>query len=277
MSKISARRCLLFVPGNRPERYQKAIQSGADMVCIDLEDATPFAEKTSARASALAFAAQYQGSTELVIRANSLRSAEGLADLLAFQQASCQALLMLAKVEAATEVEIAAQVLGLQQARLIALLESAQGIERAFAIARAPKLAALMLGGADYCAELGAKMTPNALLYPRARIAAAVASVGLFAIDVPFLDIHDVAGVSNETRLVAELGISCKSAIHPAQVAPIQATLRPTESEITHAQALLSAFHASPHAAIAYQGKLIDRPIVLAAERVLRRAGLLKS
>jgi (S)-citramalyl-CoA lyase len=274
MSTTSARRCLLFVPGNRPERYQKAIQSGADMVCIDLEDATPLAEKQSARTAALTFAAQYQGTTELVIRANSLRSAEGLADVLAFRQAACQALLMLAKVEAATEVEIAAQVLGLQDARLIALLESAQGIERAFEIAHAPKLVALMFGGADYCAELGAKMSSNALLYPRTRTAAAAASRGLFAIDVPFLDIHDHAGIISETQQVAALGISCKSAIHPAQVAPIQATLRPSESEITQAQALLTAFHASPHAAIAYQGQLIDRPIVLAAQRVLMRAGL---
>jgi (S)-citramalyl-CoA lyase len=286
-----ARRCLLFVPGNRPERFAKALASGADMVCIDLEDATPPAEKARARAAAIAFvhAQQATQSCELVIRINSLRCAEGLADLLALREQCAPCLVMLPKVESVAELEIAAQVLnapiseagsaatnvtsGTRQIMLIALIESALGIERAFEIARAPGLAALMFGGADYCAQLGGKMTAAALNYPRARLSAAAASGGIFAIDVPCLAINDELALRSETRAVAELGFTCKSAIHPNQVGPIQAELSPSGEEIAHARALLAAFEASPNAAIAFAGTLIDRPIVLAAQRTLARAG----
>jgi citrate lyase beta subunit len=155
---------------------------------------------------------------------------------------------------------------------LIALIETALGLERAFEIARAPRLDMLMLGGADYCAELGALMHAGSLHYARSRLAAAAASAGLACIDVPFLDTADDAALRAETEAVAMLGISCKSAIHPNQVASIQACLAPSDAAIAQAQRIVQAFKASPFAAVLVDNKLVDRPVLLSAERVLARA-----
>jgi citrate lyase beta subunit len=272
-SPSRARRCLLFVPGNRPERFDKARASGADMICIDLEDAVGPADKASARSHALRYAAEFISSQqELAIRINSLHTADGLSDLLACAAAEKPpALLMLAKVASAAEVEIAASVAS-KPTRLIALIETALGLERAFEIARAPRLDMLMLGGADYCAELGALMHAGSLHYARSRLAAAAASAGLACIDVPFLDTADDAALRAETEAVAMLGISCKSAIHPNQVASIQACLAPSDAAIAQAQRIVQAFKASPFAAVLVDNKLVDRPVLLSAERVLARA-----
>jgi (S)-citramalyl-CoA lyase len=272
---MSARRCLLFVPGNRPERFEKAIASGADMICIDLEDATPIAEKASARAAALTFIAQHAADCELILRINPITTAFGLQDVLAI--AECEhapKLVMVPKVERADELRVALSVLQHRKIEWIALLESALGVENAYAIAALPGLSALMFGGADFSAQLGAAMSEAALAYARARIAAAAASQALLAIDVPHLETHNSATLLSETQLVKAMGFQCKSAIHPTQVNVIQSALMPTAEEIAHARALLEAFNSAPHAAIAYQGKLIDRPVVLAAEAVIRRAGL---
>lgn len=268
------RRCLLFVPGSRPERFAKAVATDADMVCIDLEDAVGPADKAIARAHALAFAAK-QHSCELVLRINSLRTLDGLLDLAAIARVDKPpSLVMLAKVCDAVEIEIAAEVLAGASIKLIALIETALGIERAFEIAKAPKLAMLMLGGADLSAESGATMNFASLHYARSRIASAAASAGLGCIDVPFLDVADVPGLILETKAVAELGIRCKSAIHPSQVAPIQLALLPSSAEIAAAQRVLAAFAKSAHDAVLVDNKLVDRPILLAAERTLARANL---
>jgi (S)-citramalyl-CoA lyase len=272
---MSARRCVLFVPGNRPERFDKAIASGADMVCIDLEDATPLDAKTTARSSALAFIENYRGACELILRINPISSVFGQDDVRALSELKqAPGLLMLPKVETAAEMQSAQLKLAHQRTQWIALLESASGIENAFAIAATPGVCALMFGGADYTAQLGALMSESSMLYARSRLAAAAASQQLLAIDVPHLDIHNVDSLHSETMHVKALGFACKSAIHPNQVAPIQQFLMPTSAEIEHARGVLAAFHSAPEAAIAYLGKLIDRPVVLAAESILKRAGL---
>jgi citrate lyase beta subunit len=272
---MSARRCVLFVPGNRPERFDKAVASGADMVCIDLEDATPIEAKKTARASALSFIASYRGACELILRVNPISTDFGQDDLHAIAALDrTPALVMLPKVESETEMRDASKMLVASQTQWIALLESAMGIENAFRIASTAGLCALMFGGADYTAQLGAQMSESSMLYARSRLAAAAASQQLFAIDVPHLDIQNTATLRAEIEHVKALGFSCKSAIHPLQVSLIQEHLRPTQAEIEHSQGLLEAFYSAPLAAIAYQGKLIDRPVVLAAEAILKRAGL---
>jgi len=243
------------------------------MVCIDLEDAVGTADKASARAHALEFAAQPH-SCELVIRINSLRTLAGLQDLVAIAAAKiAPAWLMLAKVSSSAEVEIAADVLRGRPVQLIALIETALGVERAFEIAKAPSLAMIMLGGADLCAESGALMNFASLHYARSRLVAAAAAAGLGCIDVPFLDIADEPGLIGETKAAAGLGMSCKSAIHPSQVSPIQAALAPSAAEIAIAKRVLAAFASSSHDAVLVDNKLVDRPILLAAERTLARAG----
>lgn len=272
---MSARRCVLFVPGSRPERFPKAHASGADMVCIDLEDAVEPAAKAAARSAALGFLAAAPGGCEWVLRVNALRTADGLADLLALRDATTlPALLMLPKSACATELEIVRDVLGARCPPLIALIESAAGVEAAYAIARCPAVAMLMFGGADYMAELGGTLCAEAVSYARARIAAAAGAVQKIAIDVPYLDVQDETGLRAETAHVARLGFACKAAIHPTQVGPIQASYTPSAAALSQAERILSAYAAQPHGALLVDGKLVDRPVLLAAERVVARAGL---
>lgn len=274
---MSARRCLLFVPGSRPERFVKAAASGADMVCIDLEDAVALTDKDSARRAALSFlaSAERNPSCEWVLRCNALATAEGWRDVLALLDAAALPdLLMLPKVSDATELRLLSEVLGARCPPLIALIEGPRGIAMARDIARAPRVSMLMLGGADYCVELGAEMGAESLLWPRSAMAAAAAEAGIPCMDVPFLDVQDPAGLDAETRRVVALGFAAKAAIHPSQVEVIQRALNPTPERVVWARRVVEAFQASPHAAIQVDGKLVDRPIVVAAERVLRRAGL---
>jgi citrate lyase beta subunit len=269
------RRCLLFVPGDRPERFLKAVNSGADMVCIDLEDAVRAEHKKMARDAALAFLASAPEGGELCLRINTMSSLDGLRDLLAIAESTVKpAMVLLPKVSSSTEVTLAYECLSPNGPGLVALLESPLAIEQAFTIALAPGLFALMLGGADYCAELGVALNAQALLYARSRLAAAAASKSLLAIDVPSLEIADQTLVERETRQVQELGFAAKAAIHPAQVASIQSVLSPDRESVERARRIVDGFRADPHAALQIDGKLVDRPIVLQAERILRSAGI---
>lgn len=266
------RRSLLFVPGSRPERFDKAAAAGADMVCIDLEDACPPDQKAEARDAALNWIASYGGPTLPVLRINSLRTVFGLKDLnvLADQQAADGLTLMLPKVESPEDVVIVDELLQNPSFRFIALVESARGIEAASEIARASdRLIGLMLGGADLAAELRSEMSWDALFYARSKLAFAASRTQLDLIDVPWLDVKDQAGLENETLRVAAMGFSCKAAIHPAQVEPINACLSPSAEEIARARKIVDACAASSDGALLVDGKLVDRPVLLAAQRIV--------
>ncbi len=245
------------------------------MVCIDLEDAVGPADKASARTAAIDYLRSAPSSCEWVLRINSPRSADGLRDVLALLESeTLPTLLMIPKCANASDPRLLREVLGARCPELIALIESAEGIDAATDIAAAERVTLLMFGGADYMAELGGGMNEISLLYARSRLAAAAARAGIGAMDVPCLEIHDQTIVAQETRHVAALGFSSKAAIHPNQVMTVQDALSPSDTEIDRARRVLNAFESSSHAAIQVDGKLIDRPIVLAAERTLRRAGL---
>jgi (S)-citramalyl-CoA lyase len=268
-------RSLLFVPGNRPERYAKAAASGADTVCIDLEDAVPPVERAAARTAVLAFIAAQDAGHAVGVRINSLTRADGLRDVLALTDAGANAnatpaFVMIAKTESAEQVTlVAAQLPGVP---LIALIESARGLQAAAAIAQAhPQLQALMFGGADYAAELGCAFAWEPLLHARASLVTAAAAAGLAAIDVPWLDVADAAGAGGETQRVADLGYTGKALIHPSQVQPVHAAFAPTPEALAWAQRVVQATTLDG-AALLLDGRLVDRPVVLAAQRLLRRA-----
>lgn len=268
-------RSLLFVPGHRPDRFAKAGASGADTVCIDLEDAVPPPERPAARNAALAFVAAQPTGHAYGLRINRLPSPDGLRDLVALADAAATmapAFVMLAKTECAADIALLAA--HLPGVPLIALVESARGLMAAGAIAIAhPQLHALMFGGADLAADLGCAFAWEPLLHARGTLVAAAASAGLAAIDVPWLDVADPAGAEAETRRAAALGYTGKSLIHPAQVAPVHAAFSPTPQALAWAQRVVQATTADA-AAVLVDGRMVDRPVVLAAQRLLRRAGL---
>ena len=273
----SAMRCLLFVPGARPERFAKAVASGADAVVIDLEDAVPLADKPAARLAVMAFLSQPRtGSSRIGVRINALTSVEGLRDLLALVDSGVTPdFVMLAKTSDAAEVRQAAAILTNPAIALIALVETTAGIAVVEQIATASsRLMGLMFGGADYAVELRAEFSWEPLLYARQRLVAAAAAAGIAAIDVPFLELQNEPALAVETRRVVALGYTCKSAIHPAQVMPIQSCFTPDPASVARAQRIVAAAAASGDGALQVDGRLVDRPVVLAMQRILALAEL---
>jgi citrate lyase beta subunit len=269
---IALARSILFVPGHRPDRFAKALATGADAVVIDLEDAVPAAEKPAARAAALARPAAPAG-IALGIRMNPLPTADGIADLAALLGAAAPDFLMLPKVEAPEELRIVARAFAghARAPQLVALIESAEGLARAAAIAAEPGCAALGFGGVDLAADLGCQVAWEPLLPHRGALVAAAARSGRGLVDVPFLALDDEAGLAEETRRVAALGFTAKLAIHPRQVATIQSVLTPTPEQADWARRILDALDQAAGGVCVVDGKMVDIPVARAARRVLAR------
>jgi citrate lyase beta subunit len=276
MMKISLVRNLLFTPADRPERFQKAVTVSADGAILDLEDGVGLTSKQRARDAALRFfeapAVAPQGFI-WAVRFNHVTTEDGLKDLLAFQAARVKPkVVMLPKTESVTEVEIAVRHLkaGADDApQILALIETGKGLGAAEAIASHPSVAAIAFGGADLAADLHATLAWEPMLFARSRIAQAAAAAGIPAFDVPFLDIHDAAGLSKETQLVKALGYSCKLAIHPAQIAPINAVFTPDSKELERAERIVTAFEQAHGGACQVDGRMVDVPVVKAAQRTV--------
>lgn len=266
------RRCVLFVPGDRPERYAKALASGADQVCIDLEDAVGPQAKEAARVAALTWLAARPRDThaEVGLRINPLSSGIGLIDLEALTTiAHPPDFLMLPKVEQPAELEAAALALGQRPTTLIAQIETPRGLLDARELAAVtPKLHALMFGGYDYALALRGRPGWDCFLVPRARLAAIAAERELGFIDTPVADFRDLDGLAAETARVIALGATAKAAIHPAQVEVIQRAFLPTNAEFDWSRRVIAALHAAAGDAVQVDGKLVERPVVLAAERI---------
>lgn len=271
-------RSLLFVPATRPERFARAAASGADAVIVDLEDAVADDAKDAARGEAVAWAAAPATSGPArCVRINSPRSAHGLRDLLALAgQPTRPPLVMLPKVESPGEVDVVDGVLATSDGApaFVALVETARGLSAAEAIAAHPCVTALALGGADLAADLGAELSWEPMLWARSRLVAAAATARVAAIDVPFLDIEDHQGLPRELEAVRRLGFTGKLAIHPKQVAAINAGFAPTADEVARARRIVDAAAAARGGACLLDGRMIDAPVVAAARGTLARAGL---
>lgn len=275
-------RSLLFVSGARADRFPKAFAAGADVVCIDLEDAVQPSEKPMAREQTLRWlkeSAGQRGATAAAVRLNAICTVEGLHDAAAWADSTVQLdWLMLPKVESAADVEFVAQWSGGRAAGLVALIETPRGVENAASIAAAlgslqPRLqGALMLGGADLALALNARFGWDALFSARGRLVNAARAHSLQCWDVPYLAIDDASGLLQETQRVMELGFSCKAAIHPTQIAPIHAAFAPDPEQIRWANALLDALAKAPTGAFIFEGKLVDAPIVNRAQRIVNLA-----
>jgi citrate lyase subunit beta / citryl-CoA lyase len=266
-------RTYLFVPGNRPDRFGKALASGADAVVLDLEDAVAADDKDAAREAVRAWAADATPANRarVVVRTNDLGSPHAAADLAAVAEAGITAV-MLPKTESADDVATVRS--AAPDVIVLALVESARGLAAAEEIAAAPGVVRLVFGTLDYALDLDLEIDDAAdgLSYAAARLAVASRCAGIAT---------PVGGVTpqlgDEPRLLADLawsrrhGLGAKLCIHPAQVAAIHAALAPTTQAVERARRVLEADAGSPGAA-QLDGRMIDRPVVLAARRTLARA-----
>jgi len=260
-------RSLLFVPGARPERFEKAIAAGADLVCIDLEDAVSPDEKSEARLAAFDFLVS--APENVGVRLNGLTTEDGVADLhLLLQKQLKPAFVMLPKVESAESIRLYRGWLG-NETDIIPIVETARGLESAAEIFSEQGVSCGLFGGVDYSADVGCDLSYEGLLAPRTRLlnAAAVSQIAL--IDVPYTNVRDQEGLAAEIRKTRVLGMRARAAIHPDQVAVIHDALAPTAEERAHAERVVAAFDAAEGRAALLDGKLIELPVIKAARRIL--------
>jgi len=271
-------RSMLFVSGEKVERFAKAMAAGADLVCIDLEDAVHPDRKAEARAQVLGWLKTTGRPAEgcgVALRVNGLRTLEGIRDVLALVESGVAVdWLLLPKTEHATDVQAIESWCGAQIGAITALVETPIGIENLASIVRAGgKLGALMLGGADLSAELDAQFNWEGLLSARGRLVNAAKSAGLQAWDVPNVDLSSDEGLATETRKALALGFGCKTAIHPQQIKTIHAAFTPTQAEIEWATVLLQAVpEGQGSGAFLFQGKMVDAPLLKKARRIAELA-----
>jgi len=273
--KLTRVRSWLFTPATRPDRFDKAAASGADVSILDLEDSVAPADKAEARRTALAHLAQpAAGSCGRALRMNGLETRFGLADLQALLESSASPdYVVLPKTEAAAHLQLLDRLLAEagKATRLVALIESCRGRAAAEAIAAStPRLEALLFGAADMSADLGAGTAWAPLAYARSRLIAACALAGVLAIDSPFFDVKDHEGLTQETSQAIALGYAGKAAIHPNQIAPINAALTPRPEEVARARAILAE---NAKGVGVVQGQMVDEAVARKARRTLAAAG----
>jgi citrate lyase beta subunit len=265
------RLCVLFVPGHRPERFAKAAATRADQIAIDLEDAVPMPLKTESRSATIAWLGEQE--TALVrrwgVRINHPDSEAGRADIDALAAAPQRpGFVMIPKVESASAVADLA--VALPGVALIPMIESPAALLACLAIARAsPAVSALLFGGYDYAVAAGFRPGTAGWHYPRAHLATVAAAVGIQSIDVPCVDLKDPAVLARELTEARELGFTAKAAIHPDQVDRIRAAFAPQEDELAWAQQVIAASAAAEGGVAVVDGRMIDRPVELAAQRAV--------
>ena len=272
---VRPRRSFIFSPGLRPEMFPKALASGADIVCVELEDGIAPKDKDQARRNALALfeTPQAEDGVERIVRINSLRDPFGLADVQAILKTDTPPpALMLPKVKSSDEIVWLDDLLSERghDCRLHVIIETNGGLEAVHEIARASqRIDALFFGGVDMAAELRCRNAYEPLLYARSRLVHAAAGAGLDVIDVPYLDLEDPDGMRREAELVRDLGFSGKGSIHPRQIASLNEVFTPTADQIAHARRIIDAFQEADTGLVVIDGKLIEKPVLRDMHRIL--------
>ena len=272
---IRPRRSFSFSPGLRPDMFPKALASGTDIVCVELEDGIAPKDKDQARASALALfeTPQADDGVERIVRINCLREAFGLADVQAVLATDTPPpALMLPKVRNPEEVIWLDDLLTERghDTRLHVIIEANRALEAAFDIAHcSDRIDALFFGGVDMAAELRCDNAWEPLLYARPRVVHAAASAELDVIDVPFLDLEDPDGNKEAALLAKALGFSGKGSIHPKQIAALNEVFTPTADEIAKAKRVTKTFEEADTGLVVIDGKLIEKPVLRDMYRIL--------
>lgn len=269
------RRSFIFTPGLRPDMYPKALASGADIVCVELEDGIAPKNKTEARRNALALFEQPQADdgVERIVRINSMREHFGIEDVNAVLASTTPPpALMMPKVLAPDEVVMLDQLLTEAEhaTRLHVIIETNEGLEAAFEIARcSDRIDAMFFGGVDMAAELRCVNSYDTLLYARSRVVHAAAAAGLDVIDVPFLDLDDPEGMRVEAEKVRDLGFAGKGSVHPKQIVALNEVFTPSTDKIAHARRIIAEFEKADTGVVVIDGKLIEKPVLREMHRIV--------
>jgi citrate lyase beta subunit len=284
---MHSRRALLYMPGDDPHKIEKATTLGVDCICMDIEDGVAFNRKAEARAAIVnALQTLDFGRSERLVRVNPVGSnliEDDLRTILTTRPDG----LVLPKVGEAGQVRWVSDRLAAAEREngwppggivLLALIETARGVVNLAEICRSDtRLQALIFGAEDLAGDIGAVRTREGweIFYARSAVVTHAAAFGLQAIDIVYMDLHDLEGLRAEAEQGARMAYSGKQIIHPNQVNPVQQAFTPSDEAITQAKRVVQA--AADHqqegqGAFALDGKMIDAPVVKAAEWVLARA-----
>lgn len=283
---MHSRRALLYMPGDNWKMITKSITLGVDSICMDMEDGTAINKKAEARATiAKALQELDFGASEKLARINSVGSG--------WEQDDVEAVLpyhpdgiVIPKVESFEQVEWASRIIEdaelkngwqVNSIRILIGVETAKGILNLKEIAAHPRLDAIIFGGEDFAASIGAVRTKDAieLLYARQAVIVACAAYDLQPIDIVTIDYKDLEALKVESEFGARLGFSGKQIIHPNQVQAVQEAFTPSAEAIEYARRIVETFEASQKegkGAYALDGKMIDMPLLKNAQKVLARA-----
>jgi citrate lyase subunit beta/citryl-CoA lyase len=295
MIDLGVIRTALFVPGNRPDRVDKAVNLTADAIIIDLEDAVPLARKEETRATVREKLAQHRD-RKLIVRLNGLTSGflQGDLDEVVVDGLGC---LVVPKVESPADiVEINGLLLDTENRKgiepgtvsIIPQIESAKGVQNIFQIVSQRsdplRIFTVAFGAADYTLDLGIEMTNEGveLNYARSRLPVACRAAGVEPpLDTPYMiDLRDIKALRADAQRAKQMGFQGKLCIHPRQIEPCNAIFSPTQDEIDFSRRVVQAFEeaeAKGLGAIQLEGKFIDYPIVERSRRIVRLAALIDS
>lgn len=262
MITIETIRTPLFVPANRPERFSKAADSGADSIILDLEDAVAVDAKEYARET---LACDFTD-LPIIVRINAQGSSWHIEDLQAARQLPVAAV-MLPKAEIAQNVDEVFEALG-GSIPIIALIESALGIANARSIAATPGVQRIAFGSVDFCADLGCAHLREVLLPARSELVMASRLAGIAApIDGVTTALDDLSVSFNDAAHARDLGFTGKMCIHPKQIEEVKRAFLPSETDIIWANKILS----SGDGAISVDGEMVDEPVRIRARTILAR------
>ena len=281
------RRSMLFLPGNNPNMLINGATLGSDAIIFDLEDAVSPAEKDAARIL-VRNTLKYMdlGTCETIVRINSVDTAYWQADIDAIAPQKPN-LILLPKSACAEDIRLVDAYLSEKETALgmeygtvglMPLIETAMGVENAFAIATAAKrVKALFLGAEDLTADLQCKRTKEGreIEYARTRLVVAARAAGVDVYDTPFTDVNDDEGIQVDAALAKALGFTGKASISPRHVEVINSVFSPTQKDVDYAYEVMEAIalaKSQGKGAIALHGKMIDAPIVTRAQRTIDMA-----
>ncbi len=275
IKKIFSRRSFIFTPPLKINMFDKAVKSGVDIVCLELEDGIAPSDKSFARQNALKIINKKKdyNNVEVLIRINSIRETFGLLDITAILNNKTQPDgLLVPKIKSPEELKILDNLFTEKKlnTKFHAIIETNSGLEKANEIATSTdRLEALFFGAVDMSAELRCQNSWNNLLYARSKVVHAAASRHLDVIDVPFLDLDNLKKMKEEATHSKDLGFTGKGAIHPKQIKILNNVFTPTLKEVKKAKKIISLFEKSSSGLVLYEGKLIEKPVLREMYRVV--------
>jgi citrate lyase subunit beta/citryl-CoA lyase len=260
-------RSYLFVPGDRPDRFDKALAAGADAVIVDLEDAVAPAGKNEARA---AIGKWLSAEKPVLLRINA-DTTEWFRDDLRLARAPGIAGILLPKAES---IDRALQAICAETGKfLLPQIETAQGFANARALASAPGVQRLLFGTLDFQIDLGIDGEGEELAYYRSEMVLVSRLAKIQPpVDGPCTALDDAAQLTADTSRAKRMGFGGKLCIHPRQVAHVNAAFAPTADDLSWARRVVVAAAESKGAAVALDGRMVDRPVILKAEQIVQEA-----